>query len=532
MGINISDLRQELSNFKSNPSLTQTTNIQALINQIEAKHGALSRSEKRTVQDAWHAAREEFNKQSRAMETGANRSGMLPGVGPGGNVFEGPYYEYGMNGNQPSRAVNVALSGFTSGKAKTAAEVEDFLTSTYGKPDVNQGNNFAAFSQGATAGQDGQAGGTGQRGEVFKSPEQKEQASFYWDEGDGGTGGTGGATGWGADTDETRVPGEGLTVGSAQLPSPPAFGVPAEWADPNVYAAPYNVWYNIRAGQNPYDPRLSTSRDYSAAISRGYNPAAGRYMLSPKGAVPGQGSFAEFIVNPGERSPLESLRDRFGALAGQLSGRTIDSSLLGGRWGDFFDYENEDLNKDRIGQNLITALMSAIGGPAFFNNALRGSLERRWNLFANADPTRSGMNAARAFADWGAEQIGRQQAPTINGQPISQMPWWQQLGGDGTGVNQAPNQGITQMMKQPVDQPVNQPVNQPANQNGAVQTITSLVKNPFGVNPETSPQPFQQRFTNQWAQDVGADDVAVLQDFGDWRKAFNIEDYDTWAGFA
>ena len=61
MGINISDLRQELSDFKANPSLTQTTNIQGLINQIEAKHGALSQSERRLVQKAWYDAQNTFN---------------------------------------------------------------------------------------------------------------------------------------------------------------------------------------------------------------------------------------------------------------------------------------------------------------------------------------------------------------------------------------------------------------------------------------------------------------------------------------
>ena len=98
--------------------------------------------------------------------------------------------------------------------------------------------------------------------------------------------------------------------------------------------------------------------------------------------------------------------------------------------------------KDNLGRNLITALMTAIGGPSFFDNSLRNSLERRWQLFANSDPSESGMNAARAFADWGAGQIGRLQPSTIGGQPTSQMPiWQQQVGRAGTQIPQQMNKG-------------------------------------------------------------------------------------------
>ena len=407
--------------------------------------------------------------------------------------------------------------------------------------------NIAGMEHTVGLGTMGRVPPTGADAVASISRDPASNLGFYWGGGGGAGEDWGGDTGIGGGGDtgiggQGLTPlGQGLTVGSAQLPSPPAFGVPAEWADPGVYAGPYNIWSNIRAGQNPYDPRLSTMRDYTGAISRGYNPAAGRYMLSPKDAVPGQGSFAEFIVNPGERSSLESLRDRFGALAAKLSLRAYDPSLLGGRWGDFFDYNNKDIfdkpgGKSRLGQNLVTALMAAIGGPAFFNSSLKNSLESRWELFSNSDPTQSGMNAARAFADWGASQIGRQQPTTIGGGPMSQMPMWQQgVGGIG-GMNR-----VAGTAQPGTGQRGTADTGGGAGEDWTVRTIDSLTKKPGAAGAATKseeavkaamvqPQ-FPNPYTTEWGDflNPAGSSINPFEDeelFSDPRGIAN-----TWAGF-
>ncbi len=376
MGINISDLRQELSDFKANPSLTQTTNIQALINQIEAKHGSLSRSEKRTVQKAWYDAFNTFNQQSRAMATGEGRAGMLPGEGIGAALVSGPYHEYGMNGNQPSRAVNVALSGSRSGKVKTADDVADVLAN-YGVPEklptlppmppTGDGNQ-PPVAPGAS-GVDTAAGpevtiGTTPNVVANVAP---FPLNVFGEEAVGGL--------------ANQLLEGGLDAGGGTADM--------AWQD-RVQENPFEVFQALRAAQLPFDPRLSSLPDYQRALQRPYWPLQGEYALDPRSLdLPFTDWITERAGEAGRLTP-DALRQQFGNIAaalqmGSMAGSNALNDLTGQMVGAFRPQGNFDARTWRP-ETLINAALTAGGVGRMVRDRLANTMRRQWDAQRLASP--------------------------------------------------------------------------------------------------------------------------------------------------
>ena len=183
---------------------------------------------------------------------------------------------------------------------------------------------------------------------------------------------------------------------------PPQFGVSASLANRDD---PYGVYTAMRAAGTPYDPRVATMGDYQRTLSRGYQPSLGRYMLAPQ--VSGTGTFAEFLADPTRTATgQEGLQQSFTNIANQLSGR--DPSGLDPRYTRFFDPNR--VGADALQSNLVNAALASAGGPSAWNQSLRQSLANRYQTMAMADPTQSGLGAARQFADWVSGQYGNPMA--------------------------------------------------------------------------------------------------------------------------
>ena len=183
---------------------------------------------------------------------------------------------------------------------------------------------------------------------------------------------------------------------------PPQFGGSASLANRDD---PYGVYTAMRAAGTPYDARVATIVDYQRSLSRGYQPSLGRYMLAPQ--VSGTGTFAEFLADPTRTATgQEGLQQSFTNIANQLSGR--DPSGLDPRYTRFFDPNR--VGSDALQSNLVNAALASVGGPSAWNQSLRQSLANRYQTMAMADPTQSGLGAARQFADWVSGQYGNPMA--------------------------------------------------------------------------------------------------------------------------
>ena len=200
---------------------------------------------------------------------------------------------------------------------------------------------------------------------------------------------------------------------------PPQFGVSASLANRED---PWGVYSAMRAAGTPYDPRVSTMRDYQQTLKRGYDPTYGRYMLAPE--VSGTGTFAEFLADPTRTATGQGgLQESFTNIANQLSGRSPDVDLLSQRgkmYGRYFDPNK--IGGDDVQTNLINAAVASAGGPSSWNRGLRQSLENRYRTMAMADPTQSGLGAARQFADWVSGQYGNPMAGQAMAGPVVPTP--------------------------------------------------------------------------------------------------------------
>ena len=183
---------------------------------------------------------------------------------------------------------------------------------------------------------------------------------------------------------------------------PAQFGVSGSLANRDD---PYGVYTAMRAAGTPYDPRVATMGDYQRTLSRGYQPTLGRYMLAPE--VSGTGTFAEFLADPTRTATgQEGLQQGFTNIANQLSGRSPQG--IDPRYTQFFDPNR--VGADALQSNLVNAALASAGGPSAWNRGLRQSLANRYQTMAMADPTQSGLGAARQFADWVSGQYGNQMA--------------------------------------------------------------------------------------------------------------------------
>ena len=189
------------------------------------------------------------------------------------------------------------------------------------------------------------------------------------------------------------LPGTNMPIGW-DIPEigPAQFGVSSSLAN---RSDPWGVYSAMRAAGTPYDPRVATMGDYQQTLSRGYQPTYGRYMLAPQ--VSGTGTFAEFLADPTRTATgQEGLQQNFTNIANQLSGRA--SQGMDPRYTQFFDPNR--VGADVLQSNLINAALASAGGPSAWNRGLRQSLANRYQTMAMADPTQSGLGAARQFADW------------------------------------------------------------------------------------------------------------------------------------
>lgn len=183
---------------------------------------------------------------------------------------------------------------------------------------------------------------------------------------------------------------------------PAQFGVSSSLANRDD---PWGVYSAMRAAGTPYDPRVATMGDYQQTLRRGYEPTYGRYMLAPQ--VSGTGTFAEFLADPTRTATgQEGLQQGFTNIANQLSGRSPQG--IDPRYTQFFDPNR--VGADALQSNLVNAALASAGGPSAWNRGLRQSLANRYQTMAMADPTQSGLGAARQFADWVSGQYGNQMA--------------------------------------------------------------------------------------------------------------------------
>ena len=199
------------------------------------------------------------------------------------------------------------------------------------------------------------------------------------------------------------LPGTNMPIGW-DIPEigPAQFGVSSSLAN---RSDPWGVYSAMRAAGTPYDPRVATMGDYQQTLSRGYQPTYGRYMLAPQ--VSGTGTFAEFLADPTRTATgQEGLQQNFTNIANQLSGRA--SQGMDPRYTQFFDPNR--VGADVLQSNLINAALASAGGPSAWNRGLRQSLANRYQTMAMADPTQSGLGAARQFADWVSGQYGNPMA--------------------------------------------------------------------------------------------------------------------------
>ena len=199
------------------------------------------------------------------------------------------------------------------------------------------------------------------------------------------------------------LPGTNMPIGW-DIPEmgPAQFGVSSSLAN---RSDPWGVYSAMRAAGTPYDPRVATMGDYQQTLRRGYEPTYGRYMLAPQ--VSGTGTFAEFLADPTRTATgQEGLQQNFTNIANQLSGRA--SQGMDPRYTQFFDPNR--VGADALQSNLINAALASAGGPSAWNRGLRQSLANRYQTMAMADPTQSGLGAARQFADWVSGQYGNPMA--------------------------------------------------------------------------------------------------------------------------
>ena len=199
------------------------------------------------------------------------------------------------------------------------------------------------------------------------------------------------------------LPGTNMPIGW-DIPEmgPAQFGVSSSLAN---RSDPWGVYSAMRAAGTPYDPRVATMGDYQQTLRRGYEPTYGRYMLAPQ--VSGTGTFAEFLADPTRTATgQEGLQHNFTNIANQLSGRA--SQGMDPRYTQFFDPNR--VGADALQSNLINAALASAGGPSAWNRGLRQSLANRYQTMAMADPTQSGLGAARQFADWVSGQYGNPMA--------------------------------------------------------------------------------------------------------------------------
>lgn len=306
---------------------------------------------------------EEYVKQTGVTQKDidAQFAGTLPGQA-GRDMFSGLIHDYNLPGMLPGElALNVSQS--TPGDQMARA---------------------GATTRGATTG--GGDGGSGTQQSSYRVPEDT---------------GTSTPTGRQAGVTTYQAPRVDVPVapGSGGIPIPGVAHGAGALADPTF--EPYNVYSRMRALATPYHTNLGTLGDYQTALARGYQPAMGRWMLDP--SLQGTGSFAEFLSQPDYVPDTGGLRQGFTNIANLLSGRPAQEGSFA-QYSKFFD--PDIAGRENVQKNLVNAALAASGTPSYFNQAVQSALGRRMNVFGQTDPTQSGINAARAFADWYSGQTG------------------------------------------------------------------------------------------------------------------------------